>query len=229
MFKVKLLRPSKKMTIVAQPRSLPRASGYCFSKTYIVCTADKDWNEKIKTSINKLIDVTVAFDAIAGEQMSGTLLCDALSLLLSPKETCLLCTGRQKMLEMCTSWISFITKALARIPSYAMDRIWLVEATLVPMIIRRFRRKKATTRDINAGLLVERGWAGPTRPCLSIAFCKICFTKFVEEMWNQDGVTGKKLGIQMNQKEEGRGLDFLRSHHCQRANTMNNLLTYILY
>jgi hypothetical protein len=37
MFKVKLLRPSKIMTIVAQPRSLPRASGYsasgyCFSK-----------------------------------------------------------------------------------------------------------------------------------------------------------------------------------------------------
>jgi hypothetical protein len=61
-------------------------------KTYIVCTADKDWNEKIKTtSMNKLIDVTVAFDAIAGEQMSGTL-----------------------------------------------DRIWLVEATLLPMIIRRF-------------------------------------------------------------------------------------------
>jgi hypothetical protein len=133
------------------------------------------------------------------------------------------------MLEMCTSWISFITKALARILSYAMDRIWLVEATLLPMIIRRFRRKKATTRDINAGLLVERGWAGPTRPCLWIAFCKICFTKFVEEMWNQDGVTGKKLGIHVNQKEDG-DWTFLTCHHCQRANTMNNLLTYyILY
>jgi hypothetical protein len=71
MVKVKLLRPSKKMMIVAQPHSLPRASGYCFSKRHIICTADNDWNEKIKTSINKLIDVTVAFDAIAGEQMSG--------------------------------------------------------------------------------------------------------------------------------------------------------------
>jgi hypothetical protein len=163
MVKVKLLRPSKKMMIVAQPHSLPRASGYsasgyCFSKRCIVCTADKDWNEKIKTSINKLIDDTVAFDAIVGEQMSGTLLC-ALSL-LSPKATCLL-----------------------------------------------------------ACFVHRKCWK----------FCKICFTKFVEEMWNQDGVTGKKLGIHVNQKEDG-DWTFLTCHHCQRANTMNNLLTYyILY
>lgn len=96
------------------------------------------------------------------------------------------------------------------------------------MIIRRFRRKKATTRDINAGLLVERGWAGPTRPCLSIAFCKICFTKFVEEMWNQDGVTGKKLGIHVNQKEEGRGLDFLSDEPSLSKGKYNEQLTYLL-
>jgi NADPH:quinone reductase-like Zn-dependent oxidoreductase len=148
---------------------------------YIVCTADKDWKEQLKTIINEL-NVTVAFDAIAGE-MSGTLLS-----LLPPKASCFVYGGLSTENVGNLPIVDLIYHKKHLEGFLVMQ--WIESGGTLAMI----RRMKKATRDVNAGL-VEGGWAQSTFVDCTM---ETMFSKFLE-MWNKDGFTGKKLRIRMDQ------------------------------
>ena len=174
--------PSKGMTVVNLVRRQEQVDILkTFGAEYIVCTADKDWKEQLKTLIDEL-NVTVAFDAIAGE-MSGTLLS-----LLPPNGTCFVYGGlsKQNVGNVSAKDIIYDRKHLEGF----LVMQWIESGGTLAMI----RRMKKATRQVNAGL-VEGGWAESTFVDCTM---ESMFTKFLE-MWNKDGFTGKKLRIRMDQ------------------------------
>lgn len=175
------LAPTKGMTVVNLVRRKEQVELLQkLGAVHIVCTADDDWEQQLTTLIEKL-DITVAFDAIAGE-MSGTLLS-----LLPSKGTCFVYGGLSKANVSNVNPIDLIYNQ-KHLEGFLVKR-WIESGGTLATI----RRMGKATKEINAGL-ASGGWAES-----SFVDCKMddMFSKFLV-MWKKDGFTGKKLRIRMD-------------------------------
>lgn len=174
--------PSKGMTVVNLVRRQEQVELLQkLGAEQIVCTADDNWKEQLKTIIDEL-NITVAFDAIAGE-MSGTLLS-----LLPPNSTCFVYGGLSKQNVGNVAPIDLLYH-MKHLEGFLLLQ-WIESGGTLATI----HRMRKATREVNAGL-AEGGWAES-----QFVDCTIdnMFAKFLE-MWNKDGFTGKKLRIRMDQ------------------------------
>lgn len=173
--------PSKNMTIVNLVRRKEQVELLeKLGAEYVVCTADKDWQDQLTALITKL-NITVAFDAIAGE-MSGTLLS-----LLPAKGTCFVYGGLSKQNVSNVDPIGLIYHS-KQLQGFFLTK-WIESGGTLATI----RRVGKATKMVNEGLK-EGGWAES-----SFVDCKMedMHSKFVE-MYNKDGFTGKKLRIRID-------------------------------
>ena len=177
----RLLSSSSRMTVVNVVRrqeqvKLLRDLG----AQHVVCTADEDWKGQLAEWIAEL-DITVAFDAIAGE-MSGTILS-----LLPSEGTCYVYGGLSKEKVGNVDPVDLIYK------KKSVKGFMLINWMQAGGPLRSIMRLRKASKTVNAGL-VKGGWAESKFVDCTMEDMQ---SKFLE-MWNAGGFTDKKLRIRMD-------------------------------